>query len=148
MAARHPAGDDRRMMRIVGSWAVTAVPGVELPADVGHRPWLTFDGDGQVYGLAGVNRMRGTWSIDGDVLTFGPLVSTLMAGPPDAMAVESALHRLLAGPLTLHTADGARITSSDPVTSADATIAGRPSIVDLVSDDGAVLELRRTATRA
>jgi len=39
-----------------------------------------------------------SWSIDGDSLTFGPFVSTLMAGPPDAMAVESALHQVLAEP--------------------------------------------------
>ena len=30
-----------------------------LPADEQHRPWLTFDGDGQVFGMAGVNRVRG-----------------------------------------------------------------------------------------
>ena len=135
------------MMRLVGSWEIKVVPGVALPADPGHRPWLTFDGDGQVYGLGGVNRFRGTWSIDGDELTFGPLVSTLMAGPPDAMAIESALHRLLAEPLTLHTADGASATSSDPIDDPSAAGAGRPTIVDLVAADGSLVELRRTAAR-
>jgi heat shock protein HslJ len=135
------------MMRLLGSWDVTAVPGAALPADTGHRPWLTFDGDGQVYGLAGVNRIRGTWSIDGNTLTFGPFVSTLMAGPPDAMAVESALHEVLARPLTLHTADGARATTSDPVDDPSVAAAGRPTMMDLVTAAGAVVELRRTLPR-
>ncbi|RHA38506.1 META domain-containing protein [Cellulomonas rhizosphaerae] len=134
-------------MRLVGTWTVTAVTGATVPADDRHRPWLTFDGDGQVYGMSGVNRVRGTWSVEGDVLTFGPLASTMMAGPPDAMTLEHALHTLLAGPLTLHTADGAAASSADPLLDPSAAGAGRPAIVDLLASDGALVELRRTTPR-
>ena len=48
--------------------------------------------------MAGVNRVRGTWELDGDALTFGPVVSTLMAGPPDAMTCEQQVLRLLGEP--------------------------------------------------
>ena len=82
------------------------------------------------------------------MLTFGPLVSTLMAGPPDAMALESALHRLLAEPAdAAHRrrcgATSVRTRSLDPAVAG----AGRPTIVDLVAADGCLVELRRTAAR-
>ncbi|WP_123370121.1 META domain-containing protein [Cellulomonas sp. PhB150] len=134
-------------MRLVGTWTVTAVSGVTVPSGEQHGPWLTFDGDGQVFGMSGVNRVRGTWSVDGDVLTFGPLASTMMAGPPQAMALESALHGLLAAPLTLHTADGAAASSADPMLDPAASAAGRPAIVDLLASDGGSVELRRTTPR-
>ena len=44
---------------------------------------------GQLYGMSGVNRVRGTWTLEpgtggtGGRLVVGPLVSTLMAGPDD-----------------------------------------------------------------
>ncbi len=68
-------------------------------------PWLTFDGDGQVFGLAGVNRVRGTWDLSGHTLSFGPVVSTLMAGPPDAMTCERQVLLLLGSPLTVAAPD-------------------------------------------
>ncbi|HEY0187801.1 MAG TPA: META domain-containing protein [Cellulomonas sp.] len=65
------------------------------------RPSLTFDGDGQVYGTGGVNRLRGTWQQDGRTLTFGPVATTLMAGAPEHMERERAVLALLAGPVTI-----------------------------------------------
>ncbi|MDM7831795.1 META domain-containing protein [Cellulomonas edaphi] len=147
-------------MRLVGTWIVTALDGRPTPADERHCPWLTFDGDGQVFGLGGVNRIRGTWAVDGDALTFGPMVSTLMAGPPEAMEAGQALHRLLARPLTLRAADGAAARSADPALEPDPALeadpalepaaagVGRPTHVDLVADDGASIALPRTAARS
>ena len=64
------------------------------------------DDTGQVFGLAGVNRVRGTWRLDGPTLTFGPVVSTLMAGPPDAMTRERQVLRLLGEPVRVSAPDG------------------------------------------
>jgi heat shock protein HslJ len=94
---------------VVGhTWEFTTVAG-EPVTDVPDRarPSLTFDGDGQVYGTGGINRLRGTWQEDGGTLTFGPVVTTLMAGTPEHMARERAVLDLLGGPeLVLTGADG------------------------------------------
>ncbi|MDM7854070.1 META domain-containing protein [Cellulomonas alba] len=97
------------MVDLTGTWRVAEVSGADAGTDPERAPWLTFDGDGQVYGFAGVNRVRGTWAREGDTVTFGPLVSTLMAGPEPAMELESALTRLLDGPLTVAEADGSLV---------------------------------------
>ncbi|MEZ0449820.1 META domain-containing protein [Cellulomonas sp. ICMP 17802] len=94
------------MVDLAGTWRFTALEGAEVAGARRTTPWLTFDGDGQVFGMAGVNRVRGTWVLDGDTLTFGPVVSTLMAGPPDAMACEQAVLRLLGGAVAVSTPDG------------------------------------------
>jgi heat shock protein HslJ len=88
---------------VVGhTWEFTTVAG-EPVTDVPDRarPSLTFDGDGQVDGTGGINRLRGTWQEDGGTLTFGPVVTTLMAGTPEHMARERAVLDLLGGPVTL-----------------------------------------------
>lgn len=112
------------MDEVVGrTWRFTEVAGVPLE-DGPERahPALTFSGDGQVYGTGGVNRLRGTWSFaaddDGDApapgttagtLTFGPVVTTLMAGTPEHMARERAVLDLLAHPVRVAVADGALV---------------------------------------
>ena len=75
-----------------GTWRLVLLGG-RSPGGGTHGPvTLTFDGDGMLYGMAGVNRVRATWATDeDDQLTIGPLVSTMMAGPPEAMATERAL---------------------------------------------------------
>jgi heat shock protein HslJ len=93
------------MVDLAGTWRFTAIEGAQVEGRRRTTPWLTFDGDSQVFGLAGVNRVRGTWELDGDALTFGPLVSTLMAGPPDAMACEQQVLRLLGEPVTVSCPD-------------------------------------------
>ena len=82
-----------RSFRIV---AIDGVPVLEAPtADI------TFGADGRVSGRATVNRFAGPYSLDGDVLTMGPLAGTLMAGSPEAMEQEQRLHRALARTLTV-----------------------------------------------
>ena len=93
------------MVDLAGTWRFTALEGAEVEGPRRATPWLTFDGDGVVFGMAGVNRVRGTWVLDGDTLTFGPVVSTLMAGPPDAMTCEQQVFRLLGEPVTVTTPD-------------------------------------------
>ena len=93
------------MVDIAGTWRFTALEGAEIEGADRATPWLTFDGDGQVFGLAGVNRVRATWRLDAQTLTFGPVVSTLMAGPPDAMTRERQVLRLLGEPATVAAPD-------------------------------------------
>ncbi|WP_019136603.1 META domain-containing protein [Cellulomonas massiliensis] len=95
------------MQRLIGEWRVAGLDGTDAtPEDLEQADaWLRFDGDGQLVGKAGVNRVRGTWTLEGDTLTFGPVVSTMMAGPPGPTAVEQAVTALLAGPLVLRTED-------------------------------------------
>ncbi|RMI05164.1 META domain-containing protein [Cellulomonas triticagri] len=100
-------------VRLAGSWRFVEVAGV--PLDEGPErahPSLTFAGDGQVYGTGGVNRLRGTWAMSGRVLTFGPVVTTLMAGTPEHTARERAVLDLLAGPSTV-SADGEALLLTD-----------------------------------
>ena len=98
-----------------GTWRLVLIGG-RAPAGDTHGPvTLTFDGDGMLYGMAGVNRVRATWSSDeDDQLTVGPLVSTMLAGPDDAMATERALLALLSVPLAATVDDGGlRLVAED-----------------------------------
>jgi heat shock protein HslJ len=61
-------------------------------------PTLAFDDDaGSVGGSTGVNQFHASCTADGDVIELGPVVSTRMAGSPEAMAQESAFLQVLAG---------------------------------------------------
>jgi heat shock protein HslJ len=97
-----------------GTWRLVLLAGRPPAADTRGAVTLTFDGDGMLYGMAGVNRVRATWSSADDQLAVGPLVSTMLAGPQDAMATEQALLALLAGPLAATVDDGGmRLVSQD-----------------------------------
>ncbi|MBT0994562.1 META domain-containing protein [Cellulomonas sp. DKR-3] len=152
------------MLRLVGRWRVTVRsrgmlggpdggtdgPGEVTPGlpedDEDRTAELTFDGDGQVFGSGGVNRVRGTWSIEQDTLRFGPMVSTLMAGPATAMRQEAELLRLLRGPLGLRTPAGDAETTSDPLRGPDGAPEGAAvPTVELVAADGDRLVLERLA---
>jgi putative lipoprotein len=49
---------------------------------------ITFGPDQAAYGSGGCNRFRGSATISGDTLRFGPLASTMMACPPAVMDQE------------------------------------------------------------
>ena len=106
-------------------WNVTHTtqgPAVDAPADpnaavsAGMAPpkaYLKF-GDGKVSGSDGCNRISGPADISGDVITFGPIVSTKMACP--GVEGTEAVHAALTGDviwridhnvLTLTSASGA-----------------------------------------
>lgn len=82
-----------------GTWTLVEIDDAAPAAGPRGPVHLTFDGDGQVYGMAGVNSVRGTWTLEGGTLVLGPLVSTLLAGEPAPMATERALVALLREPL-------------------------------------------------
>lgn len=93
-----------------GTWRVAAVDEEPLAGGPQGPPTLTFEGDGQVYGYAGVNRVRGTWRLAGDRLDVGPVVQTMMAGPPEATVTEQAVTALLGeGGTTARVGDGVEV---------------------------------------
>ena len=98
-----------------GTWRLVLLGSRPPARDTQGPVTLTFDGDGMLYGMAGVNRVRGTWSADeDDQLAVGPLVSTMMAGPDEAMATERALLALLSVPLAATVDDGGlRLVTED-----------------------------------
>ncbi|GIG29343.1 META domain-containing protein [Cellulomonas marina] len=89
------------MSGLAGTWTVVRIGTAATAEGAQGRPSLTFEGDGQVFGYGGVNRLRGTWTLDVDRLAFGPVVATRMAGPDDVTATETALLALLARPARL-----------------------------------------------
>lgn len=47
-------------------------------SDAPGQPWLGFDTEGRLHGSDGCNRLMGQWTLVGDRLEFGRLVSTMM----------------------------------------------------------------------
>ena len=74
-------------------WLAEEVAGQRVLAT--HAASIEFDQEGAAYGSTGVNRFRGPYELDGDQLSFGAVITTMMAGPPDAMAQEQAWLRIL-----------------------------------------------------
>ncbi len=113
-----PDGDVDAAAWLHGTWLVRLVDGVRPADGLQGPPWLVLEGDGVVFGYAGVNRVRGTWHLERDVLGFGPVVATRMAGPEPAAATERAVLGFLSGGgeveprgdrLVVHGADGRNV---------------------------------------
>lgn len=103
---------------LVGSaFDIVEVHGV--PVLESSAPDITFGADGRVSGRATVNRLMGQYAVEGDVLRFGALATTMMAGPPEHMDQEQRVLRALGQPLRVE--------------------AGGDGLVRLVSDDGVVV---------
>jgi len=80
----------------------------------GSAPDLTFLPDGRVAGRATVNRLMGSYTLDGDVLAFGALATTMMAGPQELMDQEQRVLEALARPLRVEAGpDGDVLLVSD-----------------------------------
>jgi heat shock protein HslJ len=74
-------------------WTLVELDGrpVETGGD-GPPPSLVLDlEESRVSGSGGINRLIGTFVLSEDELRFGPLATTLMAGPEDAMRREREL---------------------------------------------------------
>lgn len=75
-----------------GSWVIDSVNGEKVVT--GEKiPFINFnEADGRIHGCFGVNIVNGTYTLDGDKLTFSQLASTMMAGLPADMEVESKVN--------------------------------------------------------
>jgi heat shock protein HslJ len=72
---------------IAGDWVLVAIAGEPLEEGL-KPPTLTVMPDGSVGGTTGVNRYSGRIDRTEDLL-FGPMPTTMMAGTPEAMALEN-----------------------------------------------------------
>ncbi|MDK3072964.1 META domain-containing protein [Sedimentitalea sp. JM2-8] len=62
---------------------------------------LEFTPDGRVSGRGGCNQYTGSYTREGDTLTFGPLASTQMACVPALGDQEQKFFQVLSGPVTV-----------------------------------------------
>lgn len=87
------------------SWSISS-----MKADA-FEITANFD-DKTMSGKSAVNSYSGQYSIEGDGITFGPIASTEMAGPEDAMRAESNFFELIKQVKTLKV-EGIRMTFMD-----------------------------------
>jgi putative lipoprotein len=85
-------------VNIVGRYQIVSIDGQAGPSDI--APVIEFAADASAFGKV-VNNFNGSWTLDGDRLTFGPVAMTLMMGPPEAMEHEQRLLQLLGMPLSV-----------------------------------------------
>ena len=82
---------------IVGTWKLTD----DGPADstasavADAEASLTFNSDGTVTGNGGCNGLGGDYEVKDDQITFGPIMSTLMACDDPRMAQEGTVSQVL-----------------------------------------------------
>ena len=64
----------------IGTWRLVSYgsPGNLTPAAPEVDTSITFSEDGKVEGNVGCNGFGGDYTVDGNTITFGPIVSTLM----------------------------------------------------------------------
>lgn len=82
---------------LVGSWRLTAYGPVDstTPAVPDLDATLIFGEDGTLAGSTGCNELAGDYTVEGDQIMFGRIVSTLILCPDLQMAQEEAMLRVL-----------------------------------------------------
>jgi heat shock protein HslJ len=99
------------------TWTLVSYGDAASPtaAATGVETSLTFNKDGTVGGNMGCNGFGGDYSVKGETITFGNLISTMMACEEPRMSQETATFSIMNGDvafaidgstLTLTTADG------------------------------------------
>jgi len=89
---------------LVGAWILVTVDGEPVP-EVGKQPMMEISEDGTVSGVGGVNRFNTQVEVVDGRLSFGPTAATKMAGPPEAMDLESVFFTRL-GAVSNYETDG------------------------------------------
>jgi heat shock protein HslJ len=90
-------------------WVLTELNGeaVEV-AESMKRPSIRFDSETHlVAGHSAVNQYSGGYTMEGDLPEFGPMRMTMMAGPPEAMELESGFMKALESMTGWRITDGA-----------------------------------------
>ncbi len=87
---------------LTGAWKLTGYgpAGATTPAVPDTEAGLTFNGDGTVTGNSGCNGLGGTYTVEGDQVTFSEIVMTLMACDDPRMTQEDAVQQVLTGTAT------------------------------------------------
>ena len=92
------------------SWTLTSIQGKPVLTDT--QPSLSFD-NGQASGSGSCNGFGGNYTVSGNKLTFGPLMSTMMACyPTEVMDQEQAYFSALSATAS-YRVDGNRLTLLD-----------------------------------
>ncbi len=73
-----------------GQWQLVSIDG--QPVVAGSLVTLTFDNDGNLFGNGGCNSYSGTYTIEGDKIIMGPIISTLMMCADAAVADQEAAY--------------------------------------------------------
>jgi heat shock protein HslJ len=82
------------------AWRLKELPGAQTPALAQlSRPVTVRFESGRLAGFAGCNNFSGSYTLDGDRLTIGPVASTQMACPEPGSSIETAFHAALSGTL-------------------------------------------------
>lgn len=92
------------------TWTLTSADGTDAVAEATANLTLT---DGQASGSGGCNSFNGSYTLDGDQLSFGPLASTQMACEEPVMAQEATVFSVL-GAAESYSIDGDQLTISSP----------------------------------
>jgi heat shock protein HslJ len=103
--------DDGTVTLAYTEWSLVELAGepVEVGTD-GIVPSLVLDlEESSVSGSGGVNRLTGSFALSEEELRFGPLATTRMAGPEEAMKREHAFLEALAR-VTSYALDGRTLT--------------------------------------
>jgi putative lipoprotein len=101
-----------------GPWKLTSYGSANAPtpAVADTESGLTFNEDGTVTGNSGCNGFGGSYTVDGDRVTFKDIVSTLMACDDPRMAQEEAVHKVLTDTATFKIeGDTLTLTNNDMV---------------------------------
>ena len=89
------AGDPSEAL--IGTWTLTSYGPADAPVpaieDSGAQ--LIFNEDGTLGGNSGCNGFGGDYTVEGNEITFGEIVSTLMACEDPRMEQEEAVHQVL-----------------------------------------------------
>jgi heat shock protein HslJ len=89
-------GSDRH--RLEGTrWTLVELGELRVePSESGRDPHLVLDPrERRLSGSGGCNRLLGSYDVDGDRLTFGPVATTMMACPEALMRRERAFLQAL-----------------------------------------------------
>ena len=80
-----------------GSWKLKSYgpANASTPAVTDVEAGLTFKDDGTLTGNSGCNSLGGDYTVKGDQVTFGQIVSTLMACDDPRMVQEQAVQKVL-----------------------------------------------------
>ena len=96
---------------LIGAWKLTSYGPADsqTPAVPDTDAGLTFNEDGTVTGNSGCNGLGGDYTVEGDQITFGEFVSTLIACEDPIMTQEGAMQQVLNGTAT-YTIEGNTLT--------------------------------------
>lgn len=103
---------------LIGSWRLTAYGPVDstTPAVPDVDAILIFGEDGTLAGSTGCNELGGDYVIEGDQITFGQIVSTLILCPDLQMAQEETMFQVLRETASFNIeGDTLTITNNDTV---------------------------------